>query len=210
MKKVLLCLLCGMLIIGVTGCGTEEIQENNVSSDNQSSTSEGSIDNDTITSINVMYNNVEYNLEDMSKVLFADGWKTKSALSQTYDLINDKYDYEIEIRFPEGAIEEAKELETTTGSINSASAIEKLSNTKIRGLKVIKDNTSEGSDNFSVFGISLKTNVNEIPSLLPTITTKFDHNGDDYFQRMNDYYSLDIKCIGSTVYSIDLKLYYLD
>lgn len=210
MKKVLFCLFCGILILGVAGCGSEEVQENNANSESQSSTSEGSIDNDSITSINVLYNNVEYNLEDMSKVLFDDGWVITYAISQTYDLSNDKYDYEIELRFPEGSIEEANELETTTGSINSAAAIEKLSNTKISGLEVIKNNQSEGSDNFSVFGINLKTNVSEVPSLLPTITTKFDYNDEDDFQRMNDYYSINIKCIGSTVYSIDLKLYYLD
>ncbi len=210
MKKVLFCLFCGILILGVAGCGSEEVQEDNANSESQSSTSEGSIDNDSITSINVLYNNVEYNLEDMSKVLFDDGWVITYAISQTYDLSNDKYDYEIELRFPEGSIEEANELETTTGSINSAAAIEKLSNTKISGLEVIKNNQSEGSDNFSVFGINLKTNVSEVPSLLPTITTKFDYNDEDDFQRMNDYYSINIKCIGSTVYSIDLKLYYLD
>lgn len=210
MRKVLFCLFCGILILGVAGCGAEEVQENNVSGESQSSTSEGSIDNDSITSINVLYNNVEYNLEDMSKVLFDDGWVITYAISQTYDLSNDKYDYEIELRFPEDSIEEANELEATTGNINSASAIEKLSNTKISGLKVIKNNQSEGSDNFSVFGINLKTNVSEVPSLLPTITTKFDYNDEDDFQRMNDYYSINIKCIGSTVRSIDLKLYYLD
>lgn len=210
MKKVLLWLFCGVLIFGVTGCGVNKPQNNNVSGDNQSSTSEGSIDNDSITNINVIYNNIEYNLEDMAKVLFDDGWVITSAISQTYDLSNDKYDYEIEIRFPEGSVEEAKELEATTGNINSTGAIEKLSNTKIMGLKVIKNNRSEGSDNFSVFGINLKTNVSEVPSLLPTITTNFDSNSEDEFQRMNDYYSINIKCIGSTVYSIDLKLYYLD
>lgn len=210
MKKVLFCLFCGILILGIAGCGAKEAQENNESSEIKSPTSEGSIDNDSITSINVFYNNVEYNLEDMSRVLFADGWKVQGAISQTYDLINDKYDYTLEIRFPEGSIEEAKDLEATTGNINSTAAIEKLSNTKMSALKINKNNQSEGSDNISIFGIDLKTNTSEIPSLLPTITTDYDYNDEDFFQRRNDYYSLEIKCIGSTVHSIDLKLYYLD
>lgn len=209
MKKTALFLLCGILLLGITGCGNEP-QNDNLNEATQESGVEGTVDNDSITSVTVTYNNVEYNLEDMSKVLFDDGWVITSAFSQTYDLSNDKYDYEIELKFPEGSIEEANELETATGSINSVNAIEKLSNTKISGLKVIKNNQSEGSDNLSVFGINLKTTTNTIPSLLPTITTKFDYNNENEFQRMNDYYSINIKCIGSTVYSIDLKLYYLD
>lgn len=208
MKKIFLSLLFGVSILSLTACGNAETENYNSQSENQEETvSEGSIDNESITSIDVIYNNVNYNLEDMSAVLFSDGWRIEAAYSQTYDLINDKYNYEIEIGFPEGSVEEAKDLETTTGSINSEVAISKLSNTKIDKFKIMKNDNNKVDDNFSVFGITLKTDASDIPALLPTITSTLDYNQANRFQRWNDYYSILIKCNSNVVNSIELKLF---
>ena len=153
MKRVLICMLCGIVLISA-GVVLSNLKEDNIKKEtpDDATTStpkeeitEGSIDNNSITTINVTYNGTEYNLEDMAGVLFKDGWKIKGAMSQTYDLVNDKYDFWIEIKYPENSIEEAKELETSTGDINSAAAIEKLSNTKISMLEIC-ENTSKVSE----------------------------------------------------------------
>ena len=218
MKRVLICMLCGIVLISA-GVVLSNLKEDNIkketpddattSTPNEDIT-EGSIDNNSITTINVTYNGTEYNLEDMAGVLFKDGWKIKGAMSQTYDLVNDKYDFWIEIKYPENSIEEAKELETSTGDINSAAAIEKLSNTKISMLEIC-ENTSKVSETanevFSVFGITLNTKSKDIPALLPTITGKFDFNHESDFQRANDYYKMKIDCIGESVRSITIILY---
>lgn len=218
MKRVLICMLCGIVLISA-GVVLSNLKEDNIKKEtpDDATTStpkeeitEGSIDNNSITTINVTYNGTEYNLEDMAGVLFKDGWKIKGAMSQTYDLVNDKYDFWIEIKYPENSIEEAKELETSTGDINSAAAIEKLSNTKISMLEIC-ENTSKVSETanevFSVFGITLNTKSKDIPALLPTITGKFDFNHESDFQRANDYYKMKIDCIGDNVRSITIILY---
>lgn len=221
MKKLLICMLCGIVLISA-GVVLSNLKEDSVkketpddatSSTPKEETTEGSIDNNSITTINVTYNGVEYNLEDMAGVLFKDGWKVKAAMSQTYDLINEKYDFKIEIKYPENSIEEAKELATATGDINSAAAIEKLSNTKISKFKITENNSNTSeivNDTFSVFKITLNTKTEDIPALLPSITGKRDYNHEDEFQRANDYYKIEIDCSGETADTIEIILYYLD
>lgn len=221
MRRVLICILCGIFLISA-GVVLSNLKEDNVkkeipddttSSTSKEETTEGSIDNNAITTINVTYNGIEYNLEDMAGVLFKDGWKVKAAMSQTYDLINEKYDFKIEIKYPENSIEEAKDLATATGDINSTAAIEKLSNTKISKFKITENNSNTSeivNDTFSVFGITLNTKIEDIPALLPSITGKFDYNHEDEFQRANDYYNIEINCSRETADTIEIILYYLD
>ena len=190
-KNIFVLILLNIIILGtLTGCFNKDESVNESKSD-KVSTSTKETSKKERKELYIEYNGKEYLLQDMSKVLFEDGWKIQDAMFTIYTITNDKYSYSLDIQFDDNTKKPA-DLATSIEEINSKEVIDYLKESKLSSIKITPSYNKKNDENISIWGINLNTPRSKAVSLLPKIKSSFDSDTNQGSQRLNKIYKVNI------------------